>query len=100
MTEKIRSHCADPEPDREGSVGWTYGIDASIALDEVNIKPGSLVFLLGKASVEKYCALCCKLVANGVNTLAISSCEKFEDLVEAECKRVYMANHPSYPLDV
>ena len=57
MTEKIRSHCADPEPDREDSVGWTYGIDASVSLDEVNTKPNAFIFLFGEASVEKYCAI-------------------------------------------
>ena len=68
LEDKIMSICGNASLD-ESFHRWAYRIDASVPLDEVDIKPKGTVFILGEASVEKYCALCCKAAISGARTV-------------------------------
>jgi len=77
--DKIIHYCLTAHND-ESSRFWQHAIDASIPLDEVEIQPASHVFITGEASMEKYCALCCKVVAGGAREITLVKGESLADL--------------------
>ena len=88
---KIRSICVNWKPGDE--IRWyASGIDASVPLDDIEIHPKSYVMIVGEASVEKYCAICCKAVACGVRMICVAYGEKMENLESVELKTVYHAD--------
>ena len=94
MTEKIKKRC-DNEGMGEREV-WSYRIDASVPLEEIDIKPRAWVFILGEAPVWKYCAICCKCIAAGARCINIAYGVKNED-ADFHSAKFVCAHSTDYP---